>query len=586
MCGIFGFVSKKEKSADEILKGLKILEYRGYDSWGIAVKNGPTVSVEKHVGKIDREKSSLNDAKVGIGHTRWATHGGVTIENAHPHVDCTNQIALVHNGIVENYLELKKPLETSGHKLISETDTEVIVHLIEENLKKENFTLAVEHAFKKLTGMNAIVAMNSASSQIIAAKSGSPIVIGKMNDDFYIASDALPMLGFCKDFLFLKDNQMAVLGDNLELIDLLTGEKVEPKFEKITWEISETDKGEFKHFMIKEIFEQPKVVRNIEKNSKEGITELVSQIKNAFGTFFIGAGTAYFATLAGSYFFSKIAKEHINTLPASEFNYLEHFLKKESLIIPLSQSGETIDVIEPLQRVKTKGCKIFAITNVEGSSICRMADYKFLLMAGPEKAVASTKAYIAKLATLLLASFTFIDKAEEGKLLLNKAALEIENILSSENVDKLEDLAKKLKDKEHVYIIGRGVSFASALEAALKIKEVSYIHAEGLAGGELKHGPIALIAKGTPCFVFAPNDETYSSIISNAIEIKARGGYIIGISFKDNPVFDYFIKVEDVKEGSYIAQIVPVQLLAYFLALIKNYDPDKPRNLAKSVTVK
>jgi glutamine---fructose-6-phosphate transaminase (isomerizing) len=586
MCGIFGFVSEKEKSADEILKGLKVLEYRGYDSWGIAVKNGSTISVEKHVGKIDANKSILNDAKIGIGHTRWATHGGVSVINAHPHLDCTKKIAVIHNGIVENYLELKKPLEKSGHKIISETDTEIITHLIEENSKKMGFASSVRHAFKKLSGMNAIVVMNSVSSQIVAAKSGSPLVIGKTNDGFYIASDALAMLDFCKEFLFLKDNQMVILGDKLELIDLSSGKKLQPTFEKITWVSSESDKGKFKHFMIKEIFEQPKVIRGIEANSKENIEELVEQIRKSFGTFFIGAGTAYFACMAGSYLFSKIAKEHINTLPASEFNYLEHFLKKDSLIIALSQSGETIDVIEPLQRAKEKGCRIFAITNVESSSIYRMADYKFLLMAGPEKAVASTKAYIAKLAVLLLASFAFTNKLDEGRMLLNKVALEIENILSEENLSIIKNLAKKLENYEHIYIIGRGFSYASALEAALKIKEVSYIHAEGLAGGELKHGAIALISKDTPCFVFAPNDETYSAIISNAIEIKSRGGYIIGISHKDNPAFDYFIKVEDIKEGSYLAQIVPVQLLAYFLALYKNYDPDRPRNLAKSVTVK
>ena len=586
MCGIFGFVSKKEKSADEILRGLKVLEYRGYDSWGIAVKNDSVISVEKHVGKIDRDESSLNDARIGIGHTRWATHGGVSVVNAHPHLDCTEKIAVIHNGIVENYLELKKSLEQKGHKIISETDTEIIAHLIEENLKTMGFAVSVKNAFEKLTGMNAVVVMNSVSSQIVAAKSGSPLVIGKAKDGFYIASDTLAMLDCCKEFLFLKDKQMVILGEELELIDLSLDKQVKPVFEKITWVNTEVDKGKFKHFMIKEIFEQPKVIRDIEANSKENIEKLAAEIKKSFGTFFIGAGTAYFACMAGSYLFSKIAKEHINTLPASEFNYLEHFLKKDSLIIALSQSGETIDVVEPLQRVKEKGCKIFAVTNVEGSSIYRMADYKFLLMAGPEKAVASTKAYIAKLAILLLTSFAFTNKLDEARMLLNKVALEIENILSKESISNIENLVKKIENNEHIYIIGRGFSYASALEAALKIKEVSYIHAEGLAGGELKHGAIALIAKNTPCLVFAPNDETYSAIISNAIEIKSRGGYIIGISHKDNPVFDHFIKVDDIKEGSYLAQIVPAQLLAYFLAVKKGYDPDKPRNLAKSVTVK
>jgi glutamine---fructose-6-phosphate transaminase (isomerizing) len=586
MCGIFGFVSEKEKSASEIIKGLKILEYRGYDSWGIAIKNGPLISVEKKTGEIKQEKSRLKDSKVGVGHTRWATHGGVTLENAHPHLDCSKKIAVVHNGIVENYFELKENLLTKKHKFNSETDTEVIAHLIEENLKKTGFASSVRSAFNKLSGMNAIVVMNSVSSQIIAAKSGSPLVVGRTKNAYYIASDVLPMLKLCDDFLFLKDNQMVILGDKLELVDLSSGKKQKPNFEKINWTINEAEKGKFKHFMLKEIFEQPAVIRSLELGSKENIETLVKLMKKAFGTFFIGAGTAHFASIAGEYLFSKIAKEHINTLPASEFNYLESFLKKGSLIIALSQSGETIDVVEPLQRAKEKGCKVFAMTNVQNSTIYRIADYKMLLMAGPEKAVASTKAYIAKLAILLLTAFAFSNKLSKGKEILIKTAVEIESILKPKNLLIIKKLAQKLKNREHIYIIGRGPSYASALEAALKIKEVSYIHAEGLAGGELKHGSLALIEKGTPCLVFAPSDETYSAIISNATEIKARGGYIVGISFKDDPVFDYFIKVNNIEEGSYIAQIVPIQLLSYYLSLLRHCNPDKPRNLAKSVTVR
>jgi glucosamine--fructose-6-phosphate aminotransferase (isomerizing) len=338
--------------------------------------------------------------------------------------------------------------------------------------------------------------------------------------------------------------------------------------------------------MLKEIFDQPKVIRNIEKNYPDNIKKLSELVNNAFGTFLIGSGTAYFACLAGSYLFSKIAKKHVNTLPASEFNYLEDFLTDKSLIIALSQSGETIDVVEPLQVAKAKGSTIVALTNVIGSTIYRMADQKFLLLAGPEKAVASTKAYIAKLSILLMLTYAINNDLEKVQEILEKTAEEIENLLSKENLESIKKLAKLLSTHENIYILGRGFSYASSLEAALKIKEVSYIHAEGLAGGELKHGAIALISKGTPCIVFAPNDETYAAIISNAAEIKARGGYIVGISFENNSVFDHFINIADISEGSYIAQIVPAQLLAYFLALEKNYDPDKPRNLAKSVTVK
>lgn len=586
MCGIFGFVSNKKHSANEILNGLRILEYRGYDSWGIAVKNGPLVSIEKHTGKIGNSNSTLNDATIGIGHTRWATHGGVTVKNAHPHLDCTKKIAVIHNGIVENYLDFKEKLQKKGHRFTSETDTEIIAHLIEENLKKEGFASAVRNSFNKLSGMNAIVVLNSVSSQIVAAKSGSPLIVGKSKDCFYLSSDFSAMRDYSNEFLFLKDGEMVILGEEIQLIDLSSGKKIKPEFEKINWPKNEAEKGKFKHFMIKEIFDQPKVIRNIEKNSEKDIEEVSKLIEKAFGTFFVGAGTAFFACLAGSYLFSKIAKKHVNTIPASEFNYLEDFLTKNSLTIALSQSGETIDVIEPLKGAKEKGSKIVAITNVQGSSIYRLADKKFLLMAGLEKAVASTKAYIAMLSILLLIVFSLINKIKNGKEILENTALEIEKILSSKNLVKLKNLAEKLQDSEHIFVIGRGVSYTSSLEAALKIREVSYIHAEGLAGGELKHGSIALVSKGTPCIVFAPNDETYSAIISNAAEIKARGGYIIGISFENNPVFDSFIKVSDINEGSYIAQIVPVQLLAYYLAVLKKYDPDKPRNLAKSVTVK
>lgn len=585
MCGIFGFVSKKEHPAGEILQGLKLLEYRGYDSWGIAVKTGQTISVEKNIGKIGNAKITLGKTTIGIGHTRWATHGGVTIKNAHPHLDCTKKIAVIHNGIIENYQLLKEELIQKGHKFVSETDTEVASHLIEENLKKEGFSQSVRSAFNRFTGMNAIVVLNSASSEIVAAKSGSPLIIGKASDGFYISSD-LASLTASKEFLFLKDNEMVILGKNLQLFSIPTGEELAPVFETISWKIEVEELGNFEHFMLKEIFDQPKVIRNIEKNYSENIKELSGFVNNAFGTFLIGSGTAYFACLAGSYLFAKIAKKHVNTLPASEFNYLEDFLTEKSLIIALSQSGETIDVVEPLKRAKEKGSTIVALTNVIGSTIYRMADKKFLLLAGPEKAVASTKAYIAKLSILLMLAYSLNNELSKAQIILEETASEITKILSSKNLDLIKKLAKKLAAHENIYVLGRGFSYASALEGALKIKEVSYIHAEGLAGGELKHGAIALISKGTPCIVFAPNDETYPAIISNAAEIKARGGYLIGISFEENSVFDEFINIADIKEGSYIAQIVPLQLLAYFLALEKKYDPDKPRNLAKSVTVK
>jgi glucosamine--fructose-6-phosphate aminotransferase (isomerizing) len=337
--------------------------------------------------------------------------------------------------------------------------------------------------------------------------------------------------------------------------------------------------------MLKEIYEQPRVIRNIAKNYDSQAKELAGIIKKARGTFFIGAGTAFHACIGGVYLFSAINRHHINTALASEFNYLEEFLNEKSLVVALSQSGETIDVIEPLKRAKEKGSRIIAITNSLGSTIYRMADVKVLLGAGPEKAVASTKAYTAKLALILLVCFAMLGDLEKGKELLLKAADFIEKFLEEER-GRIKKLARLLIKSSDLYTIGRGISYPIALEAALKIKEVSYIHAEGLAGGELKHGTIALIEEGTPCLVFAPDDQTYSAIIANSEEIKSRGGIIIGISPRNNRVFDYWIKSADLSYASYLTSIVPAQLLAYYLAVLKRLDPDKPRNLAKSVTVK
>ena len=586
MCGIFGYVGHKETAADLIFEGLKGLEYRGYDSWGIAVKVDEKIAIEKHTGKIGSTKIKLPKSSIGIGHTRWATHGGVTVANAHPHLDCSGKIAVLHNGIIENYQEFKEELIKKGHVFASETDTEILPHMIEEYMKTEDFTSAVKDTFNKLKGLNAIVVVNTESSEIIAAKNGSPLVVGIGENEYYVASDAVGILPHTRNIIFLKDNELVSLGTSLTLYSLPTGEKIEPNVEKITWKIEQGEKGKYKHFMLKEIYEQPQIIRNIAENYSDQIADLREVIEKAVGTFFIGAGTAYHACIAGSYLFSKIAKKHVNMAPASEFNYLEDFLTDQSLVIALSQSGETIDIIEPLTRAKKKGSTIVSLVNALGSSIYRMSNYKMLLSAGPERAVASTKAYIAKLSILLMLSYAMADKMSEARTFLLQAADEVERLLSPQSIKEIKKIADVLAKKKDIYTIGRGVSFATALEAALKIKEVSYIHTEGLAGGELKHGPIALIEKGTPCIVFAPKDETHDAIISNATEIKARGGIIIGVSSVKSSIYDYWIDVKDFDSCSIITQIVPMQLIAYYLALQKGLDPDKPRNLAKSVTVK
>ena len=600
MCGIFGYVGKKNNASQITFEGLKLLEYRGYDSWGIAAKvesskfkvqsSSSKFIVEKHIGKIgdinfNSQLSTLN-SQLSIGHTRWATHGGVTVENAHPHLDCTKSIAVVHNGIIENFQELKEELSQKGHKFLSGTDTEVVPHLIEGFQKKEGFASSVKDAFNKLKGLNAIVVANAKSSEIIAAKNGSPLVVGIDKNAFIIASDLIGISDYTNRVIFLKDNQMVILGKKIKLLSLPKGNRLKENIEKINFKFEKSNKGNFEHFMIKEIYEQPGIIRNIAKNYSGKIKKLSKLMEKAKGTFFIGAGTAYNAALAGAYLFSRVSKKHINTSVASEFNYLEHFLNRESLVIALSQSGETIDVIEPLNRAKKRGSKIVGITNAIGSSIYRMADFNILLNAGTETAVASTKAYTAKLSIILLLVFSIINKLKDGKETLLKVSDEIERLLKKENLKKIKDISRSLNNSDTIYIIGRGVSYSSALEGALKIKEVSYKYCEGLAGGELKHGPIALIQKGSPCIVFAPNDETYESIISNAIEVKSRGGMIIGVSPKNSKAFDEWIKVEDLSDGTFITQIIPLQLLSYYLAIERGLDPDKPRNLAKSVTVK
>ncbi|MFH1833066.1 MAG: glutamine--fructose-6-phosphate transaminase (isomerizing) [Candidatus Levyibacteriota bacterium] len=588
MCGIFGYVGKKDNAADTILEGLKLLEYRGYDSWGVTVKVGKKLEVDKHVGKIGDAKVTLPKSSLGIGHTRWATHGGVTVVNAHPHLDCSKTIAVVHNGIVENYEELKEELKTQGHQFVSQTDTEVMAHLIEENLKQgKGFATSVRDTFNRLTGLNAIAVVNSISKEVIAAKTGSPLVVGQNSNGLFVASDACGIIKHTRSVIFLEDNQMAILGDKLKLIRLPNGEEIKPIFHHLDWKFEEVKKGSYKHFLIKEIHDQPQVIENIALSYEEQTKKLADLIEKAFGTFMLGCGTASYAALAGTYLFSRIAKKHINFSTGSEFNYLEDYLTKESLLVPISQSGETIDVVGPVATAKKRGVKVAAIVNVLGSTLYRQADYKVMLSAGPEKAVVCTKGFTAMIAVLILTAYTLAKNQEKGKKLLLNAVKNIREILQNSYQLNIKKLAQELKNKEHIYVIGRGLSYATALETTLKLKEGAYIHAEGFAGGELKHGVIALIEKGTPCIVFTPNDETYNDIISNATEIKARGGFIIGIGPKNNDAFDIFFKTADVGDATIIPQIVIAQLLAYNLALKKGIkDPDKPRNLAKSVTVK
>lgn len=601
MCGIFGYIGSSKNAPDKVFAGLKDIEYRGYDSWGVAyvpihreessaywkiedaASGEPRLrrgrwQVEKRVGFLP-SSFKFPASNISIGHTRWATHGGVTVANAHPHLSCDGKLVLVHNGIVENFLVLKKGLK--NHQFKSETDTEVIVHLIEEELNGKSFKEAVKLAFKKLQGLSAIVV--SDGEEIIGCRLGSPLVAGKTKDGFVLASDPNALLPLTSELIFLDESQMVVLGKKIELWDIARDKRIEPKITKVDWQHSQEDLKKYRYFLEKEIDEQPKVLHSIAKNSKE-VEKVADLIKKAYGTFLIACGSASYACLLGVYLFSKIAKKHVNFSVGSEFNYIQDYLTDKSLLVAVSQSGESIDVLEPVGTAKKRGVKVVGLVNVLGSSLYRVSDYPVLLQAGMEKAVCSTKALTAMFAHMVLLAYSLIGQRKLAEKIILDSAKEIQSII--ERKDAIKALVDKIYKEEHIFILGRGLSYPVALESTLKIKENAYIHAEGFAGGELKHGVIALIDKGTPVIVFVPNDETKEGILANAMEVKARGAYIIGVGFENNPVFDYFFEVKDAGASSVIPHPVFAQLLSYYLALKLGRNPDKPRNLAKSVTVK
>lgn len=597
MCGIFGYVGKEKTDLSGfLLDGLQKLEYRGYDSAGIAVFEKSGIFLSRAIGDVSNLAKKIGKRKVsgrvGIGHTRWATHGGVTVENAHPHLDCTGEIVAVHNGIVENFQELKKELQRKKHVFKSETDTEVIVHLIEEELKihdqggASGFLKAVQSSVKKLKGLSAIVVGSSKNNCLVAWRRGSPLSIGIDSGSYIVSSDLPILLSYVKEVVLLEEDE-GVLLTSKQIVGFGKDgmvKKVKLTHMKATPQI-DIQKGKFAHFMLKEIYEQPEVLGRIVSYPKTSITKAARLIENAYGTYFTACGTASYAGLAATYLFSHIAGRHVNFAVGSEFYFLEEFLKPKSLLIAASQSGETMDTLEAVRAAKRHGSKVISLVNVPGSTLSRMSDFSLDLLAGPEKAVASTKAYTATLAVFLLLSFALNGGIEEGFKLLRKTEKETRKLFRNVSRDA-ERIAKKILYAQRIFLIGRDVNYATALEGALKIKEVSYIHAEGFAGGELKHGVIALIEEGTPCIVFVANDRSRDSVLSNAIELKSRGAFIIGIGPDKEEVFDEFIEVPDVGFASPIVNVIPAQLLGYHLAVLKGIDPDKPRNLAKSVTVK
>jgi glutamine---fructose-6-phosphate transaminase (isomerizing) len=591
MCGIFGHVGLEADTGEMILQALKRLEYRGYDSWGVAVGVNGHIAVQKNVGKIGDASVDLPASSIGFGHTRWATHGGVTVPNAHPMLDDTGRFAVIHNGIIENFRQLKEPLVRTGTRFRSETDTEVIAHLVSQRVgtetSPEGVRDAVASVFRDLRGLNAIIVMDQHTRTLTAVKNISPLALGRGKAGVFVASDVLAFTGHADEVCYLDDFQVAQLSSTgLRLSDARTGEEAFPDWQPITLNDGGADLGSYPHFLLKEIHQQPAVIESIARDQIDGVRELAARIREAYGTFLVGCGTASYAALTGSYLFSRIARRHVNFVVGSEFGYQEHFLTDRSLVVALSQSGETVDVIEPVLAARQRGAQIAALVNVQRSTLDRIADFSLHLNAGPEQCVLSTKAYTAKVALLLLTAHILNGSEHIGRDLLWRAVDGMHMSLTPTFNDRVREVAARILERTDMFVIGRGLSYPTALEAALKIKEVSYIHAEGFAGGELKHGVIALVEEGTPCIVYSPLDETRSDILSGAMELKARGGLIIGISPEDEEVFDIHLPIADVGDASPLVMAPPAQLLGYHLALMRGLDPDKPRNLAKSVTVK
>jgi len=583
VCGIIGYIGAKE-AKKILLKGLKNLEYRGYDSAGIAII-GECIKTRKVAGRVEDLSDLCSDlsGNMGIAHTRWATHGVVSDENAHPHTDCKGEIAIVHNGIIENYKELREELIRRGHKFESDTDSEVIAHLIEDNLRTFSFEEACKRAFLSLKGSFAVLVVKEGERSIIGVRKDSPLVLGIATHGIFLASDIPSFLEWTKNVVYLHNYDFIVAKEGgFRVENLLEGAVYRP-IDTVEWDYEQAKKGEYEHFMLKEITEQAETIKRAIQQDEEVIESVIEAIKNAFGVFFVGCGSSYHACLAGSYLFSRIARKHVNATLASEFENYEHFLTEETLVLAVSQSGETADVLEAVRAAKRRGSKVLSIVNVINSSLTRESDAFISMNSGPEICVLSTKTYTSQVTLMSMLAHALAGKYEEFVSEVKSLYMDIYNLTSRAMREHLCGLAQMLAHREHIYLIGRGLQYATALEAALKIKEVSYIHAEAFAGGELKHGPLALIEKGTPVIAFVSKEN--DKIIANISEVKTRGGFVIGVSSHPHHLFDYWIKVPESDGLNPVVQIIPMQILAYQLAVIRGLDPDKPRNLAKSVTV-
>jgi glucosamine--fructose-6-phosphate aminotransferase (isomerizing) len=618
MCGIVGYVGNKQV-VPVIIDGLRKLEYRGYDSAGIAVVDeGRHLDVRRAEGKLRNLEEALRlrplDGTYGIGHTRWATHGRPTEENAHPHRDCTGRIVVVHNGIIENYLQLKDRLRERDHRFVTETDTEIIAHLIEEYLKEgDSFESAVRRAVLDLHGIFALAIISADEADtIIAVRQGPPVVIGLGDAEFFVASDIPPILQHTRDIFFLGDGEMATITKDAVRVTNFQGDVVQPVKQRITWDPIMAEKGGFKHFMLKEIYEQPRAVRDtvqgrISLDTGRVYLEEMDITEDDFRSFtsvkIAACGTSWHAGLAGKYMIEQLARISVEVDYASEFRYRDPVLDENTLLLVISQSGETADTIAALREGKERGARVLAICNVQGSMITREAEGTILTHAGPEIGVASTKAFTSQMIALYLFGLHLgqlrgvltTEQARHHAQQLAELPVKIEHLLNES--DDIEELSKEFFRSQDFLYLGRGINFPVALEGALKLKEISYIHAEGYPAGEMKHGPNALIDERLPVVVVNTREEgnrsselRYEKTHSNIVEVKAREGVVLSVLTEGDSmsalVSDHVIDVPAASDLlSPILAIIPLQLLAYHIAVRRGCDVDQPRNLAKSVTV-
>jgi glucosamine--fructose-6-phosphate aminotransferase (isomerizing) len=600
MCGIVGYTGKNS-ALSPVVEGLRRLEYRGYDSAGIALTTeiGKPLYIEKRAGKLKNLEEALDktpNSTSGIGHTRWATHGGPTDTNAHPHLDNDGKLALIHNGIIENYVQLRADLEKRGHKFNSETDTESVVHLLSDARKENNGDLAaaMRQVCKKLKGSFTLLAIHSDNpSHIVGARRNSPLVVGVGNGENFLASDVAAFIAHTKVALELGQDEVVEITPTSVEVTNLDGQVVKSKQYEISWDASAAERGGFTHFMLKEIYEQPKAISDTLIGRLDGLN-LKLRFKKFEKIVIIACGTAYNAGLVGKYAIEKWGQIPVDVELASEYRYREPSLDKKTLVIPISQSGETMDTLMALRYAKSKGATIFSVCNTNGSTIGRESDAVLYTHAGPEIAVASTKAFATQLIAMYLIgleigrSLDNLSKKEVNAIVeqLSELPAKVEQVL--ETVEPLRELTRKFKDAESVLFLGRHVGYPTALEGALKLKELAYMHAEGFAGGELKHGPIALIDKATPVVAIVPAEHSVlaEKMASNIQEVKARGAVVIAICEFDFVGADHLIRIPKIDQLLQpVLAVVPLQVIAYEMAVARGNDVDQPRNLAKSVTV-